>query len=138
MDHFMRFAQAYPTKNKSAKIAAVKLYNDFILRFGFPVTIHHDQGDLLFHVETSSPAGSHFEYAEQKKKAMEEAYEIVKKRAGASASRNREKYDKAVQSVELKPNDRVLVRNMSERGGPGKLRANWEKDIHVVVRRMDP
>ena len=43
-DNFTRYTQVYATRNKSARTAAEKLYNDFVLRFGLPGQILHDQG----------------------------------------------------------------------------------------------
>jgi len=209
MDHFTRYAQAYATKNKSARTVAQKLYNDFVLRFGFPFKIHHDQGgefenrlhreleklcgvghsrtllnmlrtlpetqksrysdhlnqvvhaynctrneatgfspfyllfgrhprlsiDLIFGIDRTANQGSHTQYVAQWQKAMSEAYELASKRANEGSDRAKQRYDHHVRSSVLQPGDRVLVRNLSERGGPGKLRSHWEDRIHAVISR---
>ena len=43
-DHFTRFCQVYATKSQSSKAAAEKLFNQYILLYGYPERIHHDQG----------------------------------------------------------------------------------------------
>ena len=44
VDHFTRYAEVFPTCNKSAKTAASKLYDQFILRYGYPERLHSDRG----------------------------------------------------------------------------------------------
>ena len=43
-DHFSRYAQAFPTKNQTARTTARVLFDNFIVHYGFPARIHSDQG----------------------------------------------------------------------------------------------
>lgn len=227
VDNFTRFAQAYPTRNKSARTVADKLFNDLIQRFGFPARILHDQGKEfennlfleleklsgILHARTSpyhpqgngqterfnqtllamlrtlpedkkhnwkdhvnkvvhaynctpnnstgfspffllfgrSPRlpidlilgtenrehqqGTHSTYIKQWHAAMQEAYSLALKKAYQSQARSANNYNRRLNYTELKQGDRVLVRNLTPRGGPGKLRSYWENDVYVVVNR---
>lgn len=43
-DHFTRYAQAYPTRNQTAKTTAEVFFNHFVVHYGLPQRIHSDQG----------------------------------------------------------------------------------------------
>lgn len=70
--------------------------------------------------------------------AMQQAYKLASKSALNNANKGKKLYDRKVHSSVLHPGDRVLVQNLTPRGGTGKLRSHWEQDVHVVVRRKDP
>ena len=67
---------------------------------------------------------------------MQEADSIARENAQKSAQRNKRIYDSKIRSSVLYPGDLVLIRNLTPRGGPGKLRNHWEDTIHTVVRRV--
>jgi hypothetical protein len=77
-------------------------------------------------------------YVRKWKTAMQEAYKLASKSAQQAAEKGKKQSNKLIRSTVLSPGDRVLVRNLTPRGGPGKLRGFWEDEIHVVVSRKGP
>ena len=69
---------------------------------------------------------------------MEEAYKLASMKSQESGARTKSYYDRKLRSSFLHPNDRVLVCNLSERGGPGKLRPHWEDTVHRIVQQRGP
>ena len=41
-DHFSRYAQAFPTRNQTAKTTAKVLFENFCVHYGFPSKIHSE------------------------------------------------------------------------------------------------
>lgn len=108
-------------------------YSPFYLLYGrsprLPV-------DMLFGLHTESGSSDQREYVEKWKQGMQEAYAIANQNAKKAAERSKKHYDTKVRSSVLQPGERVLVKNLTPRGGPGKLRNYWEDTVHTVVRQM--
>ena len=226
VDHFTRYAVCYATKNKSGKTAANNMFNDFVLRYGWPARIMHDQGgefenelfsqletlsgvkksrttpyhpqsngkcermnrtllgllrtlpekfksrwsrhlqkvthaynstmhsatgfspfyllfgrepqlpvDLMFNKTAIGPVKPYKQYVDEWQSAMKEAYALAAQESNDAARKNKLLYDKRAKAALLKEGDRVLVKNVRERGGPGKLRSYWEQTIYRVKER---
>ena len=107
-------------------------FSPFFLLFGrhpwIPV-------DLVFDFGKQSTPISHPDYAKKWKEAMSDAYQLAQEKAIKQAAKNKHLYDRRVNTSQLEPGDRVLVRNLSQRGGPGKLRSHWEERVHVVIKQ---
>ena len=64
---------------------------------------------------------------------MNNAYEIVKEHNTTSNKIGKWRYGKKVYGTVIIEGNKVLVHDLSEWSGSGKLRSYWRKDIHNVV-----
>ena len=72
------------------------------------------------------------------KNSMRDAFQIANQHIERAGAANKRRYDvKFKSAVSLVVGDRVLVRNLSERGGTGKLRSWWEHCIYRVTEASD-
>ena len=132
-DHLPKLAFAYNTTvNKSTG------YSPFYLTFGrnprLPV-------DSLFGLEPADAVPverkSHSQFVKDWKHSMEQAYEIANQNIEKSADYNKRQYDRKVKGNELKVEDQVLVKNVREKGGTGKLRSHWERSVFKILKKKE-
>ena len=94
--------------------------------------------DILFNLPSQEQQVSYGEYVARWQAQMKEAYEIASATAQKEALRGKRHYDQKTYGAQLHPGSRVLLRNLTERGGPGKLRSHWEDAVYVVVSQKSP
>ena len=126
-DHLQKIVHAY-----NATVRRSTGYTPFYLMFGrepvLPV-------DFLFDKVSPEPKKPWKAYVKDWKAQMEEAYRTASEISKKVADKNKKQYDKTAGASMLQEGDRVLVRNLREKGGPGKLRGYWEKVIYRVLER---
>ena len=94
--------------------------------------------DLILRSEDSPPRCNHKEYLEGWKKEMEVAFEVaLTKSTGTKEKDVQRKLKSRLCLGILEPGDKVLVRNLSPRWGPGKLRSFWEHEVVEVIQRHE-
>ena len=231
-DLFTKFVQMYATKKQGSIAAAKKLFDEYVLTYGFPERIMHDKGghfnsdlfaelhrlsgikasnttpyhpmsngqcermnrSLVSMLRSLSPAEkrdwksvlpklsfaynstqhastgftpffmmfgresrlpidevfdevqmedrgklrrrSHQEFVEQWRESMQEVFRLAKENNEKVQAYNKGKYDGKVREIGIEEGDHVLVRNLRERGGTGKLRSHWEHHIFKVVSQQ--
>uniref|UniRef100_A0A3P9MR97 Gypsy retrotransposon integrase-like protein 1 n=1 Tax=Oryzias latipes TaxID=8090 RepID=A0A3P9MR97_ORYLA len=93
--------------------------------------------DALFGLNPKQGDSDRHCYVKKWKQGMEEACEIARDSAQKAASKSKRNYKSNIKIPTLRPGDRVLIRNLTPRGGPGKLRNYWEDIVHTVVRQIN-
>lgn len=110
-------------------------FSPFFLLFGREPTL---PVDLIFPRRGEEGHQSQAGYAEKWREVMQEAYAMARQNMKKSARRGQKNYNKHAWSSTLESGDHVLVRNLTPRGGTGKLRNFWENMIYVVKGRKGP
>ena len=91
--------------------------------------------DLMFDISTNNDIKnkSHSDYIQNWQNAMKEVYSKIRQNNKILQRNSKSNYDKKIFGSTLTPGERVLLKNLSERGGTGKLKSYWENGIYEVV-----
>ena len=80
---------------------------------------------------------SYRQFVEEWKRSMEEAFKLANANIDRADGYNKKQYDRKIHGVELKEKDKVLLRNMREKGGTGKLRSHFERGMFEIIKKRE-
>ena len=107
-------------------------YSPFFLLFGH---LQYLPIYLIFGTHPSSTPTKYQDFVKNWKTAMQEAYALANECSVKLLAKGRDYHDRKATFTGLKPGDRILVRNLTPRGSPAKLRLFWEDKVHIVIGR---
>ena len=116
----------------NATICSATGYSPFFLLYGREPRLSVDN---LFEKTEIRRNRDYRAYVDNWQKAMKNAYQIAYSHSEKEAHDNERRYNRKARSSVLEANDRVLVKNVRARGGPGKLRSYYEEKVFRVVER---
>ena len=97
-------------------------YSPFYLMFGRPSRLPIDS--MFPNGDATKDSASYSDFVKKWKREMDQAYDIANQQIKKAGEYNKKMYDqKLIKSVEIIPGDKVLMKNVKERGGTGKLRS---------------
>ena len=116
----------------NSTVSSATGYSPFFLLYGREPRLAID---TLFEETAIKGSKEYRVYVENWQRAMKNAYEIASSHSEKAAQRNERLFNRKARSAILSPGDRVLVKNVREKGGPGKLRNFWEQRVYRVKER---
>uniref|UniRef100_A0A3B3BNF8 Gypsy retrotransposon integrase-like protein 1 n=1 Tax=Oryzias melastigma TaxID=30732 RepID=A0A3B3BNF8_ORYME len=109
-------------------------FSPYELMFGRQPRLPIDLAFGLPLLEDRSP--SYSEYVQKLTSHLEENRRVTIENAAKSMKRNKERFDRHILAAELDVGERVLVRNVRQRG-KHKLADKWESTVYIVVEKSD-
>lgn len=87
--------------------------------------------------DSSTRSKKQNDYVDELRKRLHFAYKVASKEAKRQAKRHKKRNDLRVREVRIVPGDRVLVKNVGQKG-KCKLADRWSKEIYVVIDQPNP
>ena len=112
-------------------------FSPFYLMFGRKSRLPIDNAFQEMEAGDKLKRKTHRQFVTEWKEAMGEAVKLAQANISKAGEYNRKYYNKKAKAVQIDVGDHVLMKNVRESGGTGKLKSFWEEKIFKVVEKRE-